>query len=91
MKLDDIRREIDLIDDRILQLFIKRLNLTKEIAEIKKESNMPALDPHREKDILKKVAANSPGYESYTEILFQLMMDLSKHQQRCIIDQHEES
>ena len=50
--LDDIRVEINAVDDELLSLIIKRLNLSKEVAAYKKANNIPILDRARELWIL---------------------------------------
>ena len=40
MDLNESRKNLDYIDDEILKLFIKRLNVVKGIAEYKKENNL---------------------------------------------------
>ena len=52
-KADDqilkIREEIDSIDDELLHLIKKRLDLTGEIGDIKKENQIEVIDSPREK------------------------------------------
>ncbi len=48
-----LRRQIDTIDNDILELLAKRMRVSKEIGMYKKEHNMPVLQSNRYKDILK--------------------------------------
>jgi len=48
MDLQNYREQIDVIDDELLQLFKKRMNIARQIALYKKEHNLPALDAARE-------------------------------------------
>jgi len=52
--LDSLRNKIDRIDEKILNLIKKRLDLAKEIGRYKKESKLPLKDTKREKEILDK-------------------------------------
>ena len=49
MKLEKLRRSIDSIDDEILNLFLKRLELCKEIGRLKKDEKLPVFDSKRER------------------------------------------
>ncbi|MEM3833422.1 MAG: chorismate mutase [Thermoprotei archaeon] len=49
-----IRKQIDTIDDEIIRLLNKRMQLCKEIGELKKRMNMPIEDCKREIEVLQK-------------------------------------
>jgi len=51
MKLSDIRKEIDLIDDQIIALLVQRLGWVAQMKDIKKSLT----DPKRESQILAKI------------------------------------
>jgi len=52
--LDKYRKEIDKIDDSIIELLEKRFNLVVEIGQYKKENNLPVFDAKRESVIKQK-------------------------------------
>ena len=56
MDLNEIRNQIDQIDDQLVQLFCQRMNLSAHVADYKKANNLPILVPARERAILQKVA-----------------------------------
>lgn len=77
--LEKIRSQIDEIDEQILQLFLKRMNLSVGVAEYKKTNNMPIFQAKREQAILDKIKANSPAeVGDGTKLLFMNIMDVSK-------------
>lgn len=82
MELEELRKDIDAIDDEILGLFLKRMEKASMVADYKRENNLSTLQKGREREILKKVAEKS-GDEmaDYSRMLFQTMMDLSKSYQ----------
>ncbi len=82
MGLEELRNEIDLIDDEILKLFLKRMDVASKVADYKKENNISTLQKEREREILKKVSEKS-GKEmgDYSRNLFMTLMDLSKSYQ----------
>ena len=50
--LADWRKEIDDIDDQILQLLTKRVTIVKKIGEFKLQNNIPFFDPERKRQML---------------------------------------
>ena len=82
MDLEALRTEIDAIDDEMLELFLKRMDVSARIADYKKENNIPTLRKGREREILKKVSDRSgPELAGYSRMLFGSLMDLSKSYQ----------
>jgi chorismate mutase len=51
-RLNNLREQIDIIDKQMAKLFEERINLVKQIAEVKKEINYPSYDQGRETFIL---------------------------------------
>ncbi len=82
MGLDELRNEIDAIDDEILNLFLKRMEKASQVADYKKENKLSTLQKGREREILKRVSEKS-GSEmaEYSRMLFSHLMDLSKNYQ----------
>lgn len=56
MELEKIRAQIDEIDDALVRLFVKRMELSAQVADYKKANSMPIYVPAREQEILKTVA-----------------------------------
>ena len=53
-KLEICRDLIDSIDNQIIELYVKRMEIVKEITKFKIENNLPVLDQNREKIMLEK-------------------------------------
>ena len=82
MEIQEIRTQIDDIDEQMITLMVKRMNMAVEVAEYKKRNNLPVLDRNREREILSHVAQLAgEGYEGYAKILFSTLFDLSKSYQ----------
>ena len=47
MDLKDYRLEMDAIDDELVALFVKRMEVAARIADYKKENDLPILAPAR--------------------------------------------
>lgn len=50
--LASLRREIDRLDNELLDILSKRMNVSREIGEYKKQRNMPVVQPGRYGDIM---------------------------------------
>lgn len=85
MNLEELRREINLVDEEILKCFIKRMDISEKIALEKIENNIELVNKSREEEILNKVESESKKYSKYSRKLFITLMDLSKEFQREVI------
>lgn len=52
--LSELRRQIDQVDEQLLELLAKRMRISREIGVYKKEHNMPILQSPRYREILEK-------------------------------------
>ncbi len=88
MDLQICRSEISQIDDQIVNLFQRRMALTKEVAQFKKENRLPIYDSERERAVLNRVTALA-GEElaDYTGVLYQTMFDVSRSYQHAVINE----
>lgn len=92
MNLDDIRKEIDITDSRLLELFTHRMELCRNVAQYKKENGMPVFQGSREKQVLDKIAAQSPKeLEAATRLLFSQIMEISKCLQQEQLTEYKET
>ena len=88
MELEGLRASIDDIDKRIIDLFEKRMEVSKIIAQVKKESGKAIFDAKREKDkidSLKSILSDKEN-EKYVEDLYRHIFDYSKDVQQKVID-----
>lgn len=82
MDLDAIRKEIDEIDDQLVELLAKRSELACDVARYKRENNMQVFQQGREQFILDRVSDAVPDeMKSSAKIIFTTIMDLSKCRQ----------
>ena len=87
MDLQDLRRQIDGIDDQLVQLFAQRMAVSADIAAYKKEQNLPIFVPAREREKLLDVAEKA-GVEmaNYTRVLYSMLFELSRSYQSNLGD-----
>lgn len=86
MDINELRSKIDGVDDKLLELFLERMELSVEIANYKKENELPVLSKSREREVLARVAEKSGDLEMYTHRLFTTLMDLSKARQSQLLE-----
>ena len=83
MELNDLRKEIDNIDEQLVSLFSARMNLSAQVAAIKKEQNLPIFVPARERQILQDVAEKAgPEMANYARVLYSMLFELSRSYQQ---------
>lgn len=82
--LEQMRREIDLIDERIIDAFKERMNLSAKMAKYKKENNLPILDADREKEKLIRIAKSDDKMSAFSSKLYLTLADLSREYQKQI-------
>ena len=83
MELNEIRKEIDAIDEELAKLFVRRMACADQVAEAKRGTGKPVLDPGRERAILAKVAELvGPELADGASELFRTLMSISRGRQR---------
>lgn len=79
MNLNELRLEIDKIDDQLVRAFMQRMEVSARIADYKKENGLPILVPSREQEKLQDVAQKAGAdMEMYTRVLYDLLFELSR-------------
>ena len=82
MDLNDLRTEIDQIDDQLVRLFCQRMDVSAKVADYKRENNLPIFHPGRERAVLQKVAEKAgPEMADYTRVLYSMLFELSRSYQ----------
>ena len=80
-RLAALRRQIDGLNGEILDAFLRRMQVSEEIAAVKRTGGTATLCPAREREILDSVAARSGIYADYALPLFEKLMELSRMRQ----------
>ena len=86
MELNDIRAKIDAIDDELVSLFARRMDLALEVAKYKRQNGTPVLNKSREREIISRVTEQVPeSLQGYTKVLFSTLCDLSRSYQNGLL------
>ena len=84
-KIEELRREIDIIDHNIVENLAKRRHIILEIAKIKRENNMQIFDPSREaalKEKIRRMAAENGLDEGFVLELYDAILKNSREEQK---------
>ena len=82
MDIKELRGQIDRIDDELVRLFGQRMDVAAQIADYKKENNLPIFVPAREREKLADVAEKAgPEMANYTRVLYSMLFELSRSYQ----------
>ena len=79
MELDSLRKKIDDTDRELTRLFTKRMELTSQVADYKKEHGLPVLDAGREERKLGEIRELAGGeYGDWAAALYREIFRLSR-------------
>ncbi|MDL2277426.1 bifunctional 3-deoxy-7-phosphoheptulonate synthase/chorismate mutase type II [Parabacteroides sp. OttesenSCG-928-G07] len=88
--LSELRRQIDNIDEQLLELLAKRMRISREIGVYKKEHNMPILQSPRYSELLEKRSYMGESMELNTDFVKEILKEIheeSVRQQMLIMNQ----
>ena len=88
--LQELRAQIDEIDNTLISLFVRRMVLCEQVALFKKAHGLPVLDASREQEKLQAVASQAPErLRPDARALYTQIMELSRNRQHAVIDSSE--
>lgn len=87
MDIQELRGEIDDIDDQLVKLFAQRMDVSSRIAAYKKEHALPIYVPAREREKLQDLTQKAgPEMANYTRALYSMIFELSRSYQSKVGD-----
>ena len=79
MTIQELRENIDRIDQQIVQLYCERMETARQIGAYKRENHLPVRDTERERELLNRLAQQAgEQYEQGIRALYQQMLDHSR-------------
>lgn len=84
-RLGKLREEIDEIDGQLLPLFLRRMDCSQRVAQLKGEAGMPVFSPQREQAILDKVREQGGEDGDTAAALYRSIMAISRAKQHKIL------
>ncbi len=85
MDLLELRKQIDEIDDKLIPLLEKRMEVVAQVAEYKAQHGIPVLNEQREKEILDGIKAKCGGDGEAIATVFAAIMKTSREKQHRLI------
>lgn len=83
MEISDYRKQIDTIDEQLVKLFTRRMEVSAEIGRFKQENDIPVYDAERERKKLGQISEmTDSSMNTYTDALYSLIFELSRSYQR---------
>jgi len=92
MTLDDLRKDIDRVDEVLVRLLNERARCVCEIGRLKKQLGVEVYQPDREKDVLrhvKEIACEGPLGPDAIGRLFERIIDEARRLERRVV--HDEA
>ena len=91
MEMKEYRAQIDRIDEALLQLFKERMDVSRQIAEYKREHGLPVTDAAREREKLADIGEKAgDGLRSYARMLYTMLFEFSRSHQGNILNPQSE-
>ena len=91
MDIQELRKQINEIDEQLVKAFDARMKVALEIGKYKKENGLPVFDPARERAVLdKQTAAVDENMATYVKLLYNTLFDLSRSYQQRYMTQGSE-
>lgn len=87
VRLAELRREIDLVDEELVKLLVKRFAAVTEIASLKEKQGLAIFDANRERDILMAVSKqleDSPVAHEIVAVFSEMLVSSKKAQARLL-------
>lgn len=88
--LEEIRQEINEIDEKLIKLFTRRMDCARDVGLYKKVNDVPILNTAREEEILREMMARGGEYGFEAQLLFRNIMELSRALQHNIVGSGKE-
>lgn len=85
MELRDYRKKLDAIDQELIEIIAKRIEVCGKIGEFKLQNNLSIRDPKREEELIKdryeKLKSKGIDDEKFVSDLFNLILSKSRSTQ----------
>ena len=85
MSLEELRAEIESIDQEIVELIARRTYVADTIAQVKDERGLPTTDESQESRVMERAGENAERFEvdsNLVKAIFRLLIELNKVEQR---------
>ena len=91
-ELEEARQDINEIDEKMAELFVRRMEASARVLSYKRENGMPIFAPEREGQVIEAGLRRieNGAYKEYYRRFITLLMDISKDYQRTLLEEHRD-
>nr|WP_221621670.1 chorismate mutase [Halocatena pleomorpha] len=85
MTLEQLRDEIETIDQEIVELIAQRTYVAESIASVKRERGLPTTDESQEQQVMERAGENAARFDvdaNLVKAIFRLLIEINKVHQR---------
>lgn len=85
MTLDELREEIQQIDQELVELIAQRTYVADTIADVKEQQGLPTTDETQEQAVMDRAGENAERFDvdsNLVKAIFRLLIELNKVEQR---------
>ncbi|EMA47229.1 Chorismate mutase [Halococcus saccharolyticus DSM 5350] len=85
MSLDELRAEIESIDQELVELIARRTYVAETVADVKRERDLPTTDERQEERVMERAGENAQRFgvdDNLVKATFRLLIELNKVEQR---------
>lgn len=85
MSLEELRAEIESVDQELVELIAQRTYIADSIARVKEERGLPTTDEEQEARVMERAGANAERFDldsNLVKAVFRLLIELNKVEQR---------
>jgi chorismate mutase/prephenate dehydratase len=91
LDLNQLRQQINEVDEEIVCLFKERMNIAASVAEYKKQQGLPVLDAARERALLARISDMAgKEFDGYARTLYHTLLDISRAYQYTKLNPHSD-
>lgn len=86
LSIEELRRQIDGVDSKLVELFTRRMEIAAQVALYKRGHGLQVADSARERDLLLRVSQQAgEGLADYTKVLYSTLFSLSRSYQEKLL------
>lgn len=82
MKLENLRKKIDTVDEKIIKLIADRFLIIEKIKFLKNMDHIPVLQNDREKEILKHIRLLSENYHLSEKFILKIWKEILRESKK---------
>ena len=90
MNLDELRKQIDAIDDQLVELYLKRMDVVRQIAQDQTQTAKAVNDTERENAVIHRLSKDLPEQmKLYVVELYETIFHTSKCYQQTLMNRSQ--